>query len=527
VQKGTLMPAMNRYFNIAGPCNPQEHYMLPSEMRRRELPDLIEQKQYFVIHAARQSGKTTLLFDLVNKLNATGNYFALYCSLEALQDVPDAATGIPAIMRMIKNQIMIKELPDGAAFRDYLDYEDYLDGLRVALTMYCKKLSKPLIILFDEIDCLSNGTLIAFLRQLRNGYVNRATTPFVHSIGLIGMRNIRDYKGKIRDDRDTLGSASPFNIVTEALTLRNFTGEEIAQLLAQHTRDVGQAFSLEFLDRVFHYTQGQPWLVNAVARQVVVKILNKDFSRAPLPAHVDQAVETIIQRRHTHIDSLLERLKEERVQKIVEPLLMGETRGVDPLDDDYQYVLDLGLLKESDGLLSFSNPIYSEVVVRYLGMKAQNEFPSNREAPVAYTTDDRLDMKRLLADFQAFWREHSEIWLERFQYKEAAPHLVLMAFLQKIAGQDRFITREMASGRGRLDICIQHGGARYPIEIKIRKSNKTAEEGKAQLSAYMENLGCGEGWLVVFDRRKKPSWKSKLFWKTETVDEKIVHTVGC
>ena len=521
------MTAMQRYFNIAGPCNPEEHYMLPSETRCRELPDLIQQKQYFVIHAARQSGKTTLLFDLVNKLNATGNYFTLYCSLEALQDVPDAATGIPAIMRMIKNQIMLKELPDDAAFREHLDYEDYLDGLRVALSMYCKKLAKPLVILFDEIDCLSNGTLIAFLRQLRNGYVNRVETPFVHSIGLIGMRNIRDYKGKIREDRETLGSASPFNIVTEALTLQNFSREEVAQLLAQHTREVGQTFSPEFIDRMFHYTQGQPWLVSAIAREVIVKILSEDYSRSPNPSHVDQAVETIIQRRHTHIDSLLERLKEERVRKIVEPLLVGETIYVDPLDDDYQYVLDLGLLKESSGLLYFSNPIYSEVVVRYLGMKAQNELTPDRHEPVAYTQDGRLDMKGLLTDFQAFWREHSEIWMERFQYKEAAPHLVLMAFLQKITGRDSFITREMASGRRRLDICIQHGDVRYPIEIKIRRDNKTIGEGKAQLSAYMETLGCHEGWLVVFDRRKKPSWKSKLFWKTETVDGKVIHIVGC
>ncbi len=519
------MTNMQRYFNIAGPCNPEEHYMLPSELRCSEVMGLIRQKQYFVIHAARQSGKTTLLLDLVSEMNAAGDYHALYCSLESAQSINDPAQGIPAIIGNIRTAIKYNpSLPKAA---EPPQTEHYYTVLKEYLTDFCIHLDKPLVILFDETDCLANGTLISFLRQIRDGYVNRSTIPFVHSVGLIGMRNIRDYKGKIREDRETLGSASPFNIVTESLTLRNFTREEVGQLLAQHTRETGQRFSSEFLDRLFHYTQGQPWLLNAVAREVVVKILKNDVSQSPTRAHVDQAVETIIQRRDTHIDSLLERLKEERVQKIVEPLLVGETRGVDPLDDDCQYVLDLGLLKESDGLLYFSNPIYSEVVVRYLGMKAQNAIPSDRHAPIAYMKDDRLDMKKLLTNFQMFWREHSEIWLERFQYKEAAPHLVLMAFLQKIAGQDRFITREMASGRGRLDICIQHGGSRYPIEIKIRRNNKTTEEGKAQLSAYMETLGCDEGWLVVFDRRKKPSWKSKLFWKTETVDGKVVHTVGC
>ena len=521
------MTAMHRYFNIAGPCNPEEHYMLPSELRCNEVMDLIRLRQYFVIHAARQSGKTTLLLDLVRKMNEDGDYHALYCSLESAQSINDPAQGIPAIISNV--QTAVKYNPSLPKTTEPPRTDHYYTALKEYLTDFCINLDKPLVILFDETDCLANGTLISFLRQIRDGYVNRSTISFVHSVGLIGMRNIRDYKGKIREDRETLGSASPFNIVTESLTLQNFTREEVGQLLAQHTRDTGQAFSSESLDRLFHYTQGQPWLVNAAAREVVVKILKNDFSQSPSCAHVDQAVETIIQRRDTHIDSLLERLKEERVQKIVEPLILGEIRKYGLLDDDYQYVLDLGLLKEKYGRLVPSNPVYEEVIFNGLTdhIQARLDDLSNEEKMPDHAVHDQLDIRRILTEFQRFWREHSEIWMERFQYKEAAPHLVLMAFLQKITGRDSFITREMASGRRRLDICIQHGDVRYPIEIKIRRDSKTIGEGKAQLSAYMETLGCHEGWLVVFDRRKKPSWKSKLFWKTETVDGKVIHIVGC
>jgi hypothetical protein len=91
--------------------------------------------------------------------------------------------------------------------------------LRKAFSHFCQALDKPLVILFDEVDCLSNGTLIAFLRQLRDGYINRNQIPFIHSVALVGMRNIRDYKGKIREDRETVGSASPFNIVKASKTL--------------------------------------------------------------------------------------------------------------------------------------------------------------------------------------------------------------------------------------------------------------------------------------------------------------------
>jgi len=43
---------------------------------------LIGQKQYFVIHAAQQSGKTTLLLELARQLNETRYYYSLYCSNE-------------------------------------------------------------------------------------------------------------------------------------------------------------------------------------------------------------------------------------------------------------------------------------------------------------------------------------------------------------------------------------------------------------------------------------------------------------
>jgi len=96
---------MRKTFNIAGPCHPDEHYMLPAQERCGGLIDLIDQKQYFVIHAARQSGKTTLLLELTQQLNETGNYYVLYCSLESVQEITEAEKGIPAIIKVMKTQV--------------------------------------------------------------------------------------------------------------------------------------------------------------------------------------------------------------------------------------------------------------------------------------------------------------------------------------------------------------------------------------------------------------------------------------
>ena len=103
------------------------------------------------------------------------------------------------------------------------------------------------------------------LRQIRDGYDDRPT-QFPHSLALIGMRDVRDYK-IASGGRDRSGSSSPFNIKSESLTLRNFNRDEVAALNAQHTAETGQVFLPEAIDRAFELTCGQPWLVTALARQ--------------------------------------------------------------------------------------------------------------------------------------------------------------------------------------------------------------------------------------------------------------------
>ncbi|MDR1408528.1 MAG: hypothetical protein LBJ23_10875, partial [Tannerella sp.] len=178
-----------RYFNTAGPCNRTEHYMIEASSRLHGVEKLIDMKQYFVIHAARQSGKTTYLKDLTQRLNAGGKYYALYCSLEGVQGIADPEKGIPAIINCMKDDFLYSNIPGGDRFARDADLTNYVRVLKTELTRFCMQSDKPLVILFDEADCLSEGTLILFLRQLRNGYNDRSSIPFVHSLALTGMRN--------------------------------------------------------------------------------------------------------------------------------------------------------------------------------------------------------------------------------------------------------------------------------------------------------------------------------------------------
>jgi hypothetical protein len=341
------------------------------------------------------------------------------------------------------------------------------------------------------------------------------------------MRNIRDYKARVRPDSESLGSASPFNIVTESLTLKNFTKEEITHLYRQHTDATGQPFEEEAVELVWQQTQGQPWLVNAIAHEIVDKILLSDYTLPVTASLVSEAIQAIILNRPTHIDSLLERLKEERVRRVIEPLILGDA-FFDKESDDFLYTRDLGLIREVNARLVPANPIYAEVIIRKLSSPAQSVLhdPGYPYQMPRYLKNGRVDMNRLMADFQQFWRENSEIWVERYDYKEAAPHLVLMAFLQRVVNGGGQITREMASGTGRLDLCLTHESRKYPIELKLRRGARYLEEGIEQTTRYMDIHGCTEGWLIIFDRRPNVPWEEKIYMKKEHVDGKTVTVVG-
>ncbi|MDJ0835748.1 MAG: AAA-like domain-containing protein [Acidobacteriota bacterium] len=515
---------MPKFFNTAGPCIEDKHYMVPAEARSRDLMQLVHEERFFVIHAPRQVGKTTLIREFVRRLNKDGTYLGVYCTLETAEGIHDVERAMKIILASLHDAIVFSRYTTVKTFSQSLG-EAPGAALRRSLAAYCASIDKPLVLMIDEADCLVGNTLISFLRQLRQGYVERGDIPFVHSLALVGMRNIRDYKSMIRNERETLGSASPFNIVSKALTIRNFTLVELKSLLRQHTEATGQVFSDDVVARLFHYTNGQPWLCNAVAYEMVSEILKNDTSKTITEDLVEVAVENIILRRDTHIDSLLERLKEPRVRRIMEPVLLGKQVNLEFSSDDAAYTFDLGLLAKNKGDVVPANRIYQEVIVRALTYDSQYQLPTSLAG--RFIENGRIDMTALLKEFQQFWRENSDIWVEKYDYKEAAPHLILQAFLQRIINGGGRIDREYSAGRGRIDLCIALGEHRYAVELKIRYRPNTREQGLDQLAEYLETLNLDEGWLILFDRDPERHWDQKITWKEETHQGKFIHVVGC
>ena len=519
---------MEKFFNTAGPCNPAKHYMLPAIERLQGIARLIAREQYFAIHAARQSGKTTLLQALVDDINARGERIALYFTVESVQAYPDPHDGISKIVERMRTDLLGHPV-FGDIARDPASAPDApadgFVGVKLFLSLLARQAGKPLVVFFDEVDGLTEGTAVTFLRELRDGYVTRNKIPFPSSIAIVGMMDIRDMKARVRPHSETLGSKSPFNVIAEDFTLRNFTEDDVRTLYAQHTEATGQVFEPEAVKSAMEWSGGQPWLVNALASECVDKIHDGRYDEPITAADIEAAKEAIIRRRDTHVDSLMDRLREPRVRRVMEPVILGnQLTDLSVNDEDYRFVQDLGLLKEVNGALVPSNRMYAEIIGRYLSHDEQTRMvQSVHEIP--WATPNGLDMPGLMAAFQAFWRENSGADRRAYEYGEATPHLVLMAFLQRVTNGNGHIIREMALGSGRLDLCVEFKGKRYAIEVKTSK-NFAGERSYAQLAGYLDKLQLPEGWMAIFDVGTSKSWEEKLYSSDVEFNGKTIHLIG-
>jgi hypothetical protein len=337
------------------------------------------------------------------------------------------------------------------------------------------------------------------------------------SIGLIGMRDVRDYK-IASGGSERLNTASPFNIKVRSLTMRNFNLTEVGELYQQYTEETGQVFTKEAVETAFYLTQGQPWLVNAIAKEIVEEILT-DTDIAITPEYIHQASEVLILRQDTHLDSLAERLREPRVKAIIEPMLVGKTPR-ETSSDDRQYLIDLGLLRrDPDSGLTIANPIYREVIPRVLSEGPQDSLPYIY--PSWLSDNGELDIDALLEAFIEFWCQHGEPLLGTTSYHEIAPHLVLMAFLHRVINGGGSLEREYAIGRGRMDLCLKYQSVTLGIEIKVwnEKTKDPEEKGLKQLDEYLSGIKTNIGWLLIFDKREKAiTFSDRLATKVVTTE---------
>ncbi len=540
---------MERFFNTAGPNKPDINYSIDplSRFDLAEILLLIRQQRYFVLHAPRQTGKTSCMLALRDYLNGQGSesrqahmngrcatdegeankandYIAVYANVEGGQakrnDVDGVIRGMCDKLAEEFRRVLKSDMP--LQLRDEARKVDASSMLSTFLSRLSEALPKPVVLILDEIDALVGDSLVSVLRQIRSGYADRPDA-FPQTVILCGVRDVRDYR-IVLSNQDVITGGSAFNIKAESLRLGNFSKEEIHELYMQHTRETGQEFDEACFPMIWEATEGQPWLVNALAHEVTWRMReNRKRSVRIIPDMIERAIENLIYRRDTHIDILIDKLSEPRVRRVIEPMLANSEEADDSLipSDDLQYCVDMGLVKVERGKTRrIANGIYREIIPRELtwttqdGMTVQTAWYQN--------ADGSINMEKLLLDFQQFFRQNADSWIQKFDYAEAGPQLLLQAFLQRIVNGGGYIDREYGLGRRRTDLLIRkpltdrYGGPvqRIVLELKLKRGDRDTviAQGLRQTADYMNLVGSvDEGHLVIFDRTQEKTWDERIW----------------
>ena len=523
-----------RFFNTEGPVVAQDHYCVPS-LTRMDLDyvlNLIRHKKYFFVHGSRRIGKTSALKALQDRLNsrAEGNYRCLYVNIALVEAVrKDVVRAISAVLQVLARRALnvLGDCAPADIRRKVLAEANPDTALRNFLQRWAQADRRPLVVLIDEIDALAGEALRSVLRQLRSGYDERPES-FPHSVVLCGVRGLRDYRTRSGSEGNTITGGGVLNIWAESLRLRDFDRAAVAALLGQHTSETGQQFEPSALERVYAQTAGQPWLVNALCAQACFRnSQGRNRSRPITEDDIVGAQEVLIEGRVGHLGQLANKLEQEGVQRVIEPMLSGATRRSSNARD-LEYVRELGLVA-MDAPPRIANPIYADMVPWELTYATREDLLVE---PTRYIDEDgALDLAKLLEAFQEYFRENSEHRLNLFQYREAGPQLLLQAFLHRVLNGGGRIAREYGLGRRRVDLFIlwPRPGAvqRFVIECKILRGglDETLKKGLPQTADYMDRCAADSGHLVVFDRSEKP-WAEKVYRRTEEFDGTPIEVWG-
>ena len=494
-----------RRFGTEGRLYVEDNYIVPRTEETADFIDRVKQGKYIVLFAPRQTGKTTffqLALDALTTADLT--YFPIQLNFEEYEDYapPDFYTYFYTDVRKEIEGIFRKrgEVPSETLIQ-FLDNVKIID--HVSMRMFFEELAgflknQKVVLLIDEFDAIPRDAVTGFLRSLRRIYLS-GRTRCPHSVGIVGIKNII----QLNYDR----SVSPFNIQQE-FHLPNFTLEQVQELLAQYTDEVGQAFASEVVTAIHKQTAGQPVLVNRFA-QILTEELDIPKTESITMEHFTTAHAQLLHTRNTNIEHLTTNIRRDQRFESMLMRIMANDDGV-PFNlhnDIINQLATYGVIKEgTDGMCEILNPIYLYCILQAFkpvvnGLE-QAYFPEDYDY---LTPTGQIELEALLDNFRDFIaRAGFRILQVPDTPQESVGRHLLLAYI------DEFVRRiggvmhiEAQTGRGRMDIILTHNNRKYIIETKIWRGNNRYQTGKQQLAAYLKLEGATEGYYVVFDHRKE------------------------
>ena len=508
-------------FNITGICYPEFHYMMDNSSKLQDVFELIERGKYFTINRPRQYGKTTTLFMLTEKLKKKGEYLPIKMNFQRIDEKWHESDADFA--RMFCDELRKSLVFDEPDLADFLENKQSsikdMNTLSAVITKFVHEAQgKKLVLLIDEVDASSNyESFLNFLGMLRTKYLGRMRPRHAtfYSIVLAGVHDIKSLKFKLRNPSETQYN-SPWNIAVEFEVGMSFNPKEIAPMLEQYCEAENITMDISAIAEELHYQiSGYPFLVSKLCKNIAEKILpNKPLEAQNQWKLVDvkKSVELLLKENNTNFDSLINNMENNpSLYKLTyEVIINGANIPFSPQEPVTRLGRIYGVFK-ANGRLKVHNRIYEQCLYNYMTGKTRQTLIEKGAYDFStefINPDNSLDLQRVLTHFQRFMKEQRSS--QDKEFIERQWRLIFLAFLKPIiAGKGHDFKEVETSDEKRLDVVVTFYERKYILELKIWRGSKNHDRGLKQLANYLDIHSVSQGFLLIFDIRKKKTWEKK------------------
>jgi hypothetical protein len=485
------------------------HYYSPrKELIARAFTQLVgenpsEDGHYITVWAPRQTGKTWVMQEILFQLKNAPRFHVLKINLESLKNETDVEVIIQTITEElgqglnktftgIKTQQQFQKIFN----RDVLD--------------------KPLILILDEFDALSEKGINTVFSAFRNIYISRTDerdkpteqkTYLLHAVALIGVRSVLGIENE---------KGSPFN-VQRSIHISNLTFEEVKGMFQWYEKESGQAIEPAVVEKLYKETAGQPgltcWLGELltegfedyrVDRNRPISLRDFDIVYAAATnALPNNTILNIISKANQEPNKTLvfdmfrtnEKLEFKFDNKIINALYVNGIADKDVVDQTQYYI-------------KFSSPFVQKRLFNYFSYEMFRQMGTLVE-PFAnldeVITDTDLNIKNLLGLYQQYLGKNKG-WLFKeaprrndLKIFEAVYHFNLFSYLNEfLREKGGRVLPEFPTGNGKIDLLIRYKGKQYEIELKSYKDQPGYKMALKQAALYGKRLGLGDVFLSVF-----------------------------